>query len=122
MMFGAVGKLTVRNRANVSLIVFPLANGRISGNRGPVNPQTEWHRMGHPTRHLPMAGQDRRLDTAKLACDHRSFSPRLAGRYPRSYQPKPGRRVRVMPSVPIDLAVHAQPAVPVGDHREYYQS
>jgi hypothetical protein len=124
MMFGAVKqrKLTVRNRANVSPIVSPLANGRISGNRGPVNPQTEWHRMGHPKRHLPMAGQDRQLDTAKSAIGHDSFSHRLAEHCPRSYRLEPGRHAKVMPSVPIDLAVHARPAVHVGDHRECYQS
>jgi hypothetical protein len=78
--------------------------------------------MGPPERHLPMAGQDRRLNTAKSAFDNYPFSPRLAECCPRSYRPKPGRRVRVMPSGPIDLVVPAQPAVPVGDHREYYQS
>jgi hypothetical protein len=78
--------------------------------------------MGHPKRHLPMAGQGRQPDTAKSAIDHDSFSHRLAEHCPRNYQPEPGRHAKVMPSVPIDLAVHAQPAVPVGDHRECYQS
>jgi len=68
-----------------------------------------------------MAGQDRRRDTANSAIDHVSLSPRLAKHCPRNYQPEPGRHARVMPSVPIDLAVHAQPAVLDGGHRGYYR-